>query len=329
MNFTLTVLGSASAMPVTDRFQSAQVLDVRGRLFLIDCGEGVQLRMVRFGFAPEKIESIFISHIHGDHLFGLFGLLSTMGMKKRLADLNIYGPSNLGPILNFYKSFFSQGNLYEIKFHPLSMKEPAVIFSYKTFEILAFPLNHKIETFGYIFREKEPPFNVRKDVVGHYGLTLSEIGTLKRGEDVVRPSGKDEGATFFNGFVRHSGTDNPLVIKASEATYRPFVPRSYAYCSDTSPFPALSSWVKGVDILYHETTYVENLAGQAAARHHSTTLQAAACASEACVGKLVIGHYSSRCRDISQYEKECRTIFKESYAANDGDVFDIPYVKLR
>ena len=122
MNFTLTVLGTASAMPISERFQSAQVLSVRERLFLIDCGEGVQLQMVRYGISLEKIESVFISHIHGDHVFGLFGFLSTLGMKKRTAPLDIFGPLSLGSILNFYKAFFSQGNVYEIRFHPLSMK---------------------------------------------------------------------------------------------------------------------------------------------------------------------------------------------------------------
>ena len=328
MNFTLTVLGTASAMPISERFQSAQVLSVRERLFLIDCGEGVQLQMVRYGISIEKIESVFISHIHGDHVFGLFGFLSTLGMKKRTAPLDVYGPLSLGSILNFYKAFFSQGNVYEIRFHPLSMKKPEVIYGAKAFEILAFPLNHKIETFGYLFREKEPQFNVCKEDVERYGLTLTEIGKLKKGEDVIRPAGSDEESSFFS-FEKHSGTDQPLIIKASEVAYKPFNPRSYAYCSDTAPFPELSEWVKGVNILYHETTYLQEFEDQAKLRHHSTTLQAAQCATDAKVGKLVIAHYSSRCKDILKYQKECRTVFPETYAAKDGDVFDIPYVKLK
>ncbi|MCI1640865.1 MAG: ribonuclease Z [Bacteroidales bacterium] len=329
MKFTLKVMGTASAMPVTGRFQSAQVLDVHGRLFLIDCGEGVQLQMIRYGISPEKIESVFISHIHGDHLFGIFGLLSTMGMKRRTAPLDIFAPSNFGPILKFFLSYYGEGLSFDVRHHVLSMKEPETVFETKTFTISAFPLNHKIETFGFLFREKKPFLDVRKSAVDKYGLTLSEIGALKRGEDVVRRPGKDDKANFFNGFAKCSGTDSTLVIKASETAYLPYVSRSYAYCSDTAPFPRLADWVKGVDILYHETTYLEELSEQAARRHHSTTIQAAGCALKAGAGRLVIGHYSSRCSDPSLYEKECRTVFADTYAAHEGDVFDVPYVKLK
>jgi ribonuclease Z len=312
MNFTLTVLGSASAKPVPGRFQSAQVLCVHGRFFLIDCGEGVQTRLQEAGISSMKIDAIFISHIHGDHLFGIFGLLSTLGMLGRTAPLNIYGPSNLGPILNFYKSYFWDESFFEIRFNPLGMKEPQVIYSTKSMEILAFPLNHKIETYGYIFREKEPLMNVRKEKIQEYGLSLTEIGAVKRGEDVVREyaDGRKE------------------VLPFAELGYKPFEPRSYAYCSDTAPFKNEAEWVKGVDLLYHEATYTNEYADQAAKRYHSTAMQAAQCALQAGVGKLVIGHYSSRIRDISLFQNECRSIFPESYAANDLDVYDIPIKKI-
>ena len=181
------------------------------------------------------------------------------------------------------------------------------MYETKSVQISAFPLNHKIETYGFLFREKEPQLNVRKDVLAQHGFTLTEIGALKRGEDVHREDG--------------------TVIPCSVATYRPYVPRSFAYCSDTAPFPELAQWVKGVDLLYHEATYLDALADQAAQRHHSTTLQAARCALEAGVGKLVIGHYSSRCSDRQAYEQECRTVFPNSFAADDGDVFNIPLVR--
>ena len=156
-----------------------------------------------------------------------------------------------------------------------------------------------------------------------YDFTLSEIGALKRGEDILRPAGIDDGASFMNGFIRRSGTDEPLLIRNGDVAYLPYQPRSYAYCSDTAPFPELASWVKGVNVLYHETTYLAEREDQARLRYHSTTLQAARCALEAGAGKLVTGHYSSRCRDASLYQAECRTIFPESYAANDGDCFEI------
>ena len=307
MDFTLKIMGSASAKPVIERFQSAQVLSVRGRSFLIDCGEGVQMQLQRFGVSPMKIDSIFISHIHGDHVFGIFGLLSTMGMLARPTPLNIYAPVAFGPILKFFLSYYGEGVGFEIRHIPLKMKELEQIYDTKSFEVLAFPLNHGIETFGFIFREKKPPLNVWKHMLSRYEFTLTEIGTLKRGEDVVREDGE--------------------TIRCADASYEPWEPRSFAYCSDTAPFPEEASIVRGVDLLYHETTYLAEHAEMAAQRHHTTTLQAAQCALDAGVKRLVIGHYTSRVRDISLFESECRTVFSESYAAHDGDVFDIPLVK--
>ena len=316
-------MGTASAMPVIDRYQSAHVLEVHGRLFLIDCGEAVQRQMIRYKVPLAKLDTIFISHIHGDHLFGLFTLLSTLGLSCKVTPVVIYGPSNLCPLLKSFMSFYGKGIGITVDFHPLSVKTPEVIYSTKSIEVLAFPLNHKIETYGYMIREKLPQLNIRKDVLDKYDFTKTEIGALKRGEDILRPAGLDDGATFLNGFIKHSGTDEPLLIKNEEAAYLPYVPRSYAYCSDTAPFPELSEWVKGVDLLYHETTYLDQYQDQAAKRFHSTTKQAAQCALDAGAKKLVIAHYSSRCRDASKYEAECRTIFPETYAANDGDVFEI------
>ena len=307
MDFTLKIMGSASAKPVIDRFQSAQVLSVHGRSFLIDCGEGVQVQLQRYGVSIMKIDSVFISHIHGDHVFGIFGLLSTMGMLGRSTPLNIYAPVSFGPILKFFLSYYGEGVSFEIRYFPLKMKSPETVYETKSLQILSFPLNHGIEAFGFIFREKTPQRNVWKHMLSRYEFTLTEIGTLKRGEDVVRD---DE------------------TIKCEDATYIPWVPRSYAYCSDTAPFPELHEWVKGVDILFHETTYLAGQVELAEKRHHSTTLQAAQCAFDAGVGKLVIGHYTSRVRDSSVFEAECRQVFSETYAANDGSVFDLPLVKL-
>lgn len=313
MNFTLTVLGTASAKPTAGRHQSAQVLTVRGRSFLIDCGEDVQSRLQESRISPMKIESIFISHIHGDHLFGLPGLLSTMGMLSRVKPLNIYAPANFGPLLKFFLSYYGEGISFQINHIPLTMKAPEVIYQTKTLAVSAFPLNHGIETFGFLFREKEPQFNVKKWKIDEYGLSLAEIASVKRGEDVIRE--KPDGS--FS------------TLPFDELGYKPFEPRSYAYCSDTAPFPEEASWVRGVDILYHEATYLEELSDLAESRHHSTTLQAARCALEAGAKKLVIGHYSSRGKDISLYEAECRSVFPETYAASDLDVFDVPLVKYQ
>ena len=304
MNFTLNVLGTASALPTTERYPSAQVLNVRGRLFMIDCGEGAQIQLRRAGVSFLRIEHICLSHIHGDHIFGIFGLLSTMAMLGRTAPLNIYAPRSFEPILDFFKERFGEGILYEINYVILEMSAPEVIYENRNVELLAFPLNHRVETFGYIIREKMPQFNVHKDAIAKYGLTLSEIGTLKRGEDVVR---------------------DDMVIANSEAAYRPYNPRSYAYCSDTAPFQELSQWIKGVSVLYHEATFPNEMAEMAAKTYHSTTGQAAQCAKDAGVGRLLVGHYSSRYPSVEFYLDELRSVFPASYLTRDMDVVEISF----
>lgn len=297
------MLGTASAMPAGDRNQSAQALHVHGRLFLLDCGEGTQYAMARYRVPMMKLDTVFISHIHGDHVFGIFGLLSTLGMKGRQMPLNIFAPPSFGPILKFFLSYYGDGVGYEIRFTPLKMKGPETVLETKTIRVEAFPLNHAIETFGFRILEKEPPFNVHKEAIGEYRLTLTEIGSLKRGEDVVRADG--------------------TVIPVAVAAYKPFAPRSYAYVSDTAPFPQEALWLRGTTVIYHETTYLRELSDQAAQRHHSTTVEAATVARDAGAAKLLIGHYSSRNSDIRAYEAECRTLFPETYATSDGESYFI------
>lgn len=312
MNFTLNVLGTASAKPSANRNSSAQVLDVRGRLFLIDCGEGTQRQLCRQHLSFERIDAIFISHIHGDHLFGLFGLLSTIGLATGRKSIRIFGPNSLGPVLKFFLSYFGEQLGINIDFTPVKVKSPEVIFENKFLTVEAFPLNHRIETYGYLFREKMPQLNVRKDAIEEYGLGVAEICSLKKGEDLVRTDAVGR---------------QMLRIPNGELTFLPYRPRTFAYCSDTAPFPELSEWVKGVDLLYHETTYMSGLEKEAAARYHSTTLQAAQCALDAGAGKLIAGHYSSRYRDTAPLLAELRSVFPNSFAANDGDVFDVPLDK--
>ncbi len=267
MIFTLTTLGTASAMPVSDRNPSAQMLSAGGRLFLVDCAEGTQQQIRRCHLSFLKIEAIFISHIHGDHVFGIFGLLNTMAMYGRTAPLDIYGPQALGSVLGFYRSFFGEYDGYELRFHPLDCKEPRQIHVSKFLTVSAFPLVHKIECYGYRFDETVTP--------------------------------------------RHAEA-NPA--------YRA---KSYAYCSDTAPFPRLPDWVRGVTCLYHEATYPDDMASKAADRFHSTGRQAAECALAAGAGRLIIGHYSSRITDFDALLSECREVFPGTVAANDGDVFEI------
>ena len=261
MKFTLKIMGTASAMPISDRNPSAQVLCAEGRFFLIDCGEGTQQQLRRAGVSFLKIEAVFITHIHGDHMFGLFGLLGSMALYGRTADLYVYGPQALGSVLKFYESFFGEGMGYKLVFAAVKCREPETVHSSKHLTVTAFPLAHKIECYGY----------------------------------------------RFDGI----------------ASERHPVPPSYAYCSDTEPMPRLAGWLSGVDTLYHEATYPAGLADKAACHHHSTTLDAARCALDAGVRRLLIGHYSSRVKDLDAFVQECRQIFPDTVAARDGDVFEI------
>lgn len=307
MNFTVKILGTASALPTTHRFPSAQVVDVRGRLFMIDCGEGAQIQLRKAKVSFLNIEHICLSHIHGDHIFGIFGLLSTMGLLARKAPLNIFAPAGFAPILEFFKTQFGEGLLFDLHFIPLEMKEPEVVYENRKTELLAFPLNHRVDTYGFIIREKMPQRNVRKEAISQYDLSLTDIGTLKRGEDIIRESDSGE----------------PMVIKNEDVTYYRYMPRSYAYCSDTAPFAELADWVRGVDLLYHEATFPEDMEEMAEKTHHSTTIQAASVAKAAEVKRLIVGHYSSRFPSVDFYLDQIKTVFAEAMLANDGDIIEI------
>ena len=274
---------------------------------MIDCGEGAQIQLRKAKVSFLNIEHICLSHIHGDHIFGIFGLLSTMGLLARKAPLNIFAPTGFAPILEFFKTQFGEGLLFDIHFIPLEMTSPEVVYENRTTELLAFPLNHRVETFGFIIREKMPQRNVRKDAISKYDLSLTDIGTLKRGEDVVRES--SDGKT--------------LVIRNEDVTYYRYLPRSYAYCSDTAPFAELADWIRGVDLLYHEATFPEEMTEMAEKTFHSTTIQAATTAKDAGAKKLIVGHYSSRFPSVDFYLDQIKTIFPEAMLANDGDTIEI------
>lgn len=307
MEFSLMTLGSASARPTSSRFPSAHSLTVGGRLFLIDCGEGCQMQMARFKVPFSRLDNIFISHLHGDHVFGLFGLISTLDMTGRLSPLHIYAPQGMQSLLDSISTQFGEVK-YEVVLHTVKCSEPTLVAEFKNLEIYAFPLRHRIETYGYIFKEKEPQMNVVKSAIPEYKLTLEEIGTLKRGEDVIRKT--------------DSGED--IVLKCEDLAYKPFEPRSFAYCSDTAPFPKLQEWIKGADLVYHEATYASDLRALSRSTAHSTSQDAAKAALAAGAKKLILGHFSSRYRSLDLLLDEAREIFPESYLAEEGTIFDVP-----
>ena len=283
-------------------------MNVRGRLFLIDCAEGSQILLARHGISHAKIENILISHLHGDHVFGIMPLLSTMALKGRTAPLYIYAPEAFCHTLKFFKSYFADGVKFDINFVPLKAAEPEEIIATRNCKVYAFPLNHKVETYGFLFREEEPALNVRKEFIEQDALTLQEIGALKAGNDVVREDGS--------------------VLEAAKYADKPYEPRSAAYCSDTAPFPELEGWVRGVDVLYHEATFGNDMRDLSSEYFHSTAEDAAGVAAAAGAGKLVIGHFSSRYPDVNVLLYEARQVFPETDLAEEGMIFDVPVKKL-
>lgn len=299
----LTILGSSSALPTSGRYPSAHVLNVHERLFLIDCGEGTQMQLrkckIRFG----KINHIFISHLHGDHVFGLYGLLSTFNLMGRLNPVHLYAPQNYSEMLLSHLRDFDINLNFEVEFTPLKGEDPVTILDEKYLTVTALPLKHRIASFGFLFREKPADRNVIKEAILKYNIPVVRIPAIKKGEDLV--------------------TDDGLLIKNEEITTPPPKPLSYAYCSDTMYFSRLSTFVKEVDLLYHEATFDKSLSGLALMTGHSTTLDAAKVAVEARAKTLIIGHFSARYKDILPLVEEAKTLFPATLPAIDGTSYDV------
>lgn len=298
MSFSVTVLGSSSALPTSTRFPSAHVLNAHERLFLIDCGEGTQIQLRRFKFRLARLNHIFISHLHGDHVLGLFGLISTLNLLGRKHELHIYAHEAIDPILQANINFFINDIAFPLTLHPLKTRQRGIIHSDKHIEVEVFPLKHRIPSLGYIFRETPREPNIRKDLVEKYAISIADILRIKRGEDYILPNGS--------------------IIPNRELTFNHHLPRSYAYCSDTMYTETIAERVQGVDLLYHEATFALSEAKLARATGHSTAQQAAQVALKANVKKLLIGHFSSRYKKPESLLSEARTIFPETYLAEDG-----------
>ncbi|MBK7713283.1 MAG: ribonuclease Z [Bacteroidales bacterium] len=299
----LTILGSSSALPTSERYPSAHVLNAHERLFLIDCGEGTQMQLRKNKIRFSKINNIFISHLHGDHIFGLYGLLSTFSLMGRKNPLNLYAPENYHRILLSHLLDFDIHLNFEIVFIPLAGKDPMLILDDKYITVTSFPLKHRVPSFGFLFREKPAERNIIKEKIEKFNIPGIRIPAIKKGADYLTPDG--------------------IVIKNSELTIPPPEPLSYAYCSDTRYFKRLSSFVKGVTVLYHEATFDKSMDDLAAMTGHSTTLDAARTALEAEAGSLIIGHFSARYRNILPLVEEAKTVFSNTLPAIDGRCYDI------
>lgn len=302
-NFKIHILGCGSALPTIKHASSSQVIELRNKLFMIDCGEGTQTQLRRHHIPFSRIQAIFISHLHGDHCFGIPGIISTFGLTGRTAPLHIYAPANYEAILQQTISFFCQNIEFKIIFHSLNTNIQKVIFEDRSLTIETIPLQHRIECCGFLFREKPTKPHIIREMIDFYNIPISQINNIKAGADWVTPDGK--------------------IIPNKKLTYAPDTPRSYAYCSDTKFIPHLYKIVENVNTLYHESTYTEEHADKAKIYLHSTAKQAATVASKANVGKLILGHYSARYDSEATILKEAREIFTESYLSNEGDIFNI------
>ncbi len=302
--FQLTILGSSSAMPTSSRYPTAQVLNVLERFFLIDCGEGTQhqLRKNRIGFG--KLNHILISHLHGDHFFGLIGLISTLNLLGRQNDLHIYAHSELQRYINFQLEFLGITETgFRIIYHPLNFKRPQIIFDDEKLTITSFPLRHRIQCCGFRFDEKPKAPNIIKEKIKEYDILIKDIKLIKAG----------------NNYTLNDGT----IIPNNELVIPPRKPRSFAYCSDTAYFENIIDTIKDVDLLYHEATFSESENKFARETFHSTGTQAAKIALQAGVQKLIIGHFSSRYKSPEKILNEARSVFPETYMVNDNDLFKV------
>jgi ribonuclease Z len=293
-------------LPALNRFPAAHLLNVDERFFLIDCGEGTQIRLLQLKVTPARFHHIFISHLHGDHVFGLFGLLSSMGMMGRQVPVNLYGPARLKDLMELYLEYFPLP--FTLHFHSPESSESDLIYEDEKITVNAIPLKHRTRTYGYLFREKKRLLNIRKEKIEELGLGIADMVRIKQGKDFVTSGGK--------------------VVPNRELTLPPYRQRSYAYISDTLYDPSLAAQVRGTDLLFHEATFAgsdEKLAGETM---HATARQAATLARDAGVGRLLIGHFSTRYKDPGLLVEEAREIFPRTDGVNDGDRYSIPLERV-
>lgn len=304
MSFNVTILGSNSAVPAHKRYPTAQLLQHNQNRFLIDCGEGTQFQMIKYHIKRAKLDNIFISHLHGDHYLGLVGLISTLMMNGRTEDLHIYAPPYLQEILDVnLKSNRDKLWTFEIVFHALTFEKSYKIFENDDLEVFTIPLDHKIDCNGFLFQEKLGNRKIIADKIAEYSIPYTEINKIKKGAD----------------FITEDGT----TIKNTDLTLDPDKPKSYAYCSDTKYNESVLPIIEGADLLYHESTFMHDLVEIAGERYHSTSIEASTIAKKAKVGKLIIGHFSARYRDLNPMLLEAQTIFENTALGIEGTIFEV------
>lgn len=301
--FKIHILGCGSALPTLKHNASSQLIEMRGKCFMVDCGEGAQMQFRRSHIHFSKLNAIFISHMHGDHCFGLMGLLSTLGMLGRTSKLRIYAPKDYEPLFKQQVEFFMQTMEYEMEMIPVDTEKQQVIYEDHSLTVETVPLQHRVPCCGFIFREKPTLPHIRRDMIDYYGIPVSQINNIKNGADWTNQDG--------------DVIPNARLVQPADS------PRSYAYCSDTRFMPALKEQVKGVTVLYHESTYTSEQEDRAKIYYHSTARQAATIAAGAGVGTLLLGHYSARYNDEQVLLEEAKAVFPNSILTQEGMVFDV------
>jgi ribonuclease Z len=297
-NFELRILGCGSALPSKKNNQTSQILTIRDKQYMIDCGEGTQNQLRRFGIKTTRLNHIFISHLHGDHIFGLIGLISSFGMINRTAELCIHAPTELENILKPQLHFFCRDISYKVTFYAVDTRKHQLVFEDRTVEVYSIPLKHRVPCCGYLFKEKPKQRHLIKEMIDFYQISIKELTNIKKGEDYV--------------------TSNGEIIPNNILTKAPTTPKSYAYCSDTVYLPKIIPIIEGVDCLFHEATFMQSEIIRAKETCHSSALQAAQIARDANVKKLVIGHFSARYTDQQPLLEEAQEAFPNTILGTDG-----------
>lgn len=301
--FKIYILGCGSALPTMRHNPSSQIVELRGKQFMIDCGEGTQLQLRRSKIRFTKLGHVFISHLHGDHCLGLLGMISSFGMLGRTAPLHIFAPAGYEDLFHKELEFFCDRIEYEVVFHPIDTEENKVIYEDRSVTVTTIPLNHRVPCCGFLFREKAGLPHIRREQIDMYGIPISQINNIKNGQDWLTPDGE--------------------VIPASRLTMPADRPRSYAYCSDTRYNPNIAEMVKGVDTLYHEATYEERDQARAVKHFHSTATEAAQTARDAGARLLILGHYSQRYKNEDVLLEDAKKVFDNTVLARENAQFNI------
>ena len=301
--FNINILGCGSALPTTRHLATSQIVDLRDKLYMIDCGEGTQVQMRRMRVRFGRLAHIFISHLHGDHCFGLPGLISTLGMLGRTGELVVHGPKEVETYLRPVMDLFCRGMEFEVRFNPVDTRSHSLVMEDRSLSVYSIPLKHRIPTCGYLFAEKPKEAHIIREMTDFYQVPVRCMKDIKQGQDYVTPEGE--------------------VVPNSRLTRPAAPPKRYAFCSDTAYNRSIIPIIEGADLLYHEATFAECELARAKDTFHSTARQAAEIARDAHVKRLVIGHYSARYEDLSELHREAEAVFPGTILGNEGTVIPV------